>query len=93
MPVSYNIHDLRTILKSVSLRIEMLETVKASSKPDREFRRRLKEAKIEETVVLEKLAEFEKNRRTSAGRCSGTATWPTETSRDVPRLALAAAYR
>ena len=63
MAVSYSIHDLTTILKSVRLRIETLETTDHSSKPDREFVRRLKEAKIEETVILEKLAEFGRIRK------------------------------
>jgi hypothetical protein len=53
-------YDLQSILKAVRARIEMLEAAASSSKPDKELRRLLKEARIEEAVILAKIVESEK---------------------------------
>ncbi len=50
-----NVFDLRSILKSVRLRIDVLEAAASSRKPDRELQKRIKEVKIEEAVIREKL--------------------------------------
>ena len=53
----YSVNDLRSVLNAVRSRIEMLEAAASTStaKPDREFRKRIKEARVEETVILEAL--------------------------------------
>jgi hypothetical protein len=58
MTSQYSIYDLQSILQAVRSRIEMLEASASAStrKADRELRKRLKEAKIEEAVILEALA-------------------------------------
>jgi hypothetical protein len=55
-------YDFQSILKAVRARIEMLEAAASSDKPDKELRHLLKEARIEEAVILAKMVEFEKPR-------------------------------
>ncbi len=55
MTSHYSVYDLRSILQAVRSRIEMLEASASTRKPDRELRKRIKEARVEEAVILEAL--------------------------------------
>jgi len=53
-----SIKDLRATLKSVRIQIEMFEATAAPNERDKELRRRIKESKILEAVLLEKIGQL-----------------------------------
>jgi len=58
MTTSRHIDALRTVLRQIQARLAMLESVAPPALRDSELRRRVAEVKVEETVVLARLAEL-----------------------------------
>ena len=58
MTTSRHIDALRAVLRQIRARLAMLESVAPPEFRDSELRRRVAEVKVEETVVLARLAEL-----------------------------------
>ncbi len=58
MTTQRHIDALRTVLRQIRARLAMLESVAPRALRDSELRRRVAEVKVEETVVLARLAEL-----------------------------------
>jgi len=58
MTTSRHIDALRTVLRQIRARLAMLESVAPPALRDSELRRRVAEVKVEETVVLARLAQL-----------------------------------
>ena len=58
MKTQRHIDALRTVLRQIRVRLAMLESVAPPELRDSELRRRVAEVKVEETVVLARLAEL-----------------------------------
>jgi hypothetical protein len=61
MAANAEISQVRSLLKSVRLQIELLQKEVDRNPHDKEFRKRLRKAKTEESVLLAKLAEWTLN--------------------------------
>ena len=57
MTSTHGVSDLKAMLNAVRVQIELLEG-QANKGPDKEWRKRLKKAKSEESVLLSKLREL-----------------------------------
>jgi len=58
MTTQRHIDALRTVLRQIRARLVILESVAPPALRDSELRRRVAEVKVEETVVLARLAEL-----------------------------------
>ena len=58
MTTQRHIDALRTVLRQIRARLAMLESVAPPERRDSELRRRIAEAKVEESVALAKLTEL-----------------------------------
>jgi hypothetical protein len=61
MAANAEISQVRSLLKSVRLQIELLQKEVERNPRDKEFRKRLRKVKTEESVLLAKLAEWTLN--------------------------------
>jgi hypothetical protein len=63
MTSQYDVDDLKATLVLVRGRLAMLESSVPADSQDSELRKRIQEARIEEGVILAKLAEFRSDMR------------------------------
>ena len=58
MSSQHSIRELRAILRAIRSEIELFERAAPTHRRDNEHRKRLKKAKIQESVLVEKLKEW-----------------------------------